>query len=114
MPEPSPERVADHFVTYLFTKYAGGMHVKRVASWIGLLAIGISKLKDRWWFNRERQLVFEVGTRRYKARYEHTLGPRGGIEIVEIGKSPGSPDVRPVHAIISLADAVKFYDHPTV
>src|SRR5437868_6010232 len=103
MPQVSAERMADHFVNYLFTVYGGNAkHVGRVASWLGLLALGIEKVKADWKPSRSRQLVFETGGNRYKVRYNHKIKPRGGIEIVEVEKKPGSPEIRVARSIGSL------------
>jgi len=108
----SPERMADEFVNYLYDEYQGARHVRRVASWLGLLVLGIGQIKDRWWIPRTRQLFFEVGERRYKAKYNHTLGGRGGIEIVEVGLGRGAPEIASVVSITSLDDAARFYATP--
>ena len=42
--DATPERIADHFVNYLFAEYYGDRHVRRVASWVGLIVLGIEKL----------------------------------------------------------------------
>ena len=39
--DATPERIADHFVNYLFAEYYGDRHVRRVASWVGLIVLGI-------------------------------------------------------------------------
>ena len=112
---PSADRVADHFVNYLFGGYQGSMHVRRVASWVGLLALAIDNLpKSRWWFSKTRQLMFEYKSRRFKVKYNHTIKPRGGIEIVEIEAKPGSPEIKTVVSIGSLKDAEAFYNKPVV
>ena len=108
----SADRMADAFVNYLYDEYQGSRHVRRVASWLGLLILGIEKIKDRWWIPRSRQLFFEVKGHRYKAKYNHTLGNRGGIEIIEIGEGRGSPEIASVAAITSLDEAAHFYAKP--
>ncbi len=42
----TPDRMADEFVTYLFERYRGSRHVRRVASWIGFIVAGIEQLRD--------------------------------------------------------------------
>ncbi len=37
------ERLADYFVNYLFASYQGARHVRRVASWVDLVAWIIPK-----------------------------------------------------------------------
>lgn len=47
MPKTQPastELLADYFVSYLFTKYHGARHVRRIASWIGFIIKAIEKL----------------------------------------------------------------------
>lgn len=106
--------MAEHFLNYLFEEYSGGArHVRRVASWLGLLALGIEKAKVSWKPTNTRQLTFEVAGVRYKGRYNHAIGSAGGIEFVEIGKTQGSPDVRVARQILSLPDAEAFYLNPT-
>jgi hypothetical protein len=77
--------MADAFVNYLYDEYQGSRHVRGVASWLGLLVLGVEKIKDKWWLARTCQLFFEVNGRRYKAKYNHALGSHGGIEIIEVG-----------------------------
>ena len=43
----SVERVADHFVNYLFDTYRGSRHVRHVASWVGFL-VGDRPRESRW------------------------------------------------------------------
>jgi PIN like domain len=72
----------------------------------------LEEIADRWWIPRSRQLFFELRGHRYKAKYNHTLGKRGGIEIVEIGEGRGSPEIASVGAITSLDEAAQFYANP--
>lgn len=109
----SASRMADHFSDYLFHGYAGeSRHVQRVSTWLGFLILGIEKLNVTWRPSSSRQLVFERGGKRYKARYAHGIKPRGGIEFVEVAKSRGSPDIAVVVTIASINDAAAFYDNP--
>jgi hypothetical protein len=110
----SADRMATAFVDYLYDQYQGSHHVRRVASWLGLLVLGVERIKDEWHIPRVRQLIFDVGTRRYKMKYDHHAGPRGGIQIVEIGKTPGSPEIAVVRTIASLEDAEAFYLNPAL
>jgi hypothetical protein len=112
-----PERIADHFISYLYTEYPGDMHVRRVASWVGLLVLGIDKLADRRYVPRSRQLRFDYDGRSYKAKFNHRAGTgtglnRGGIDIVEIMEGRGSPEGETVCSITNLAEAAAFYDDP--
>ncbi len=108
----SPERMADAFVNYLYDEYQGSRHVRRVASWLGLLVLGIDQVKETWWIPRSRQLFFEVGGHRYKVKYNHALGGRGGIEIIEVGYGRGAPEIGSIAAITSLEEAARFYADP--
>jgi hypothetical protein len=109
----SASRLADHFSDYLFHQYTGdARHVQRVSTWLGFLILGLEKLKVAWRPFRERQLIFEHKGKRYKARFNHRIKPRGGIEFVEVAIAPGLPDIAVVVTIASLNDAADFYDHP--
>jgi hypothetical protein len=88
--------------------------VRRVASWLGLLVLGIENIKDEWWIPRERQLFFTADGHRYKAKYSHQLRPRGGIEIIEIAEARGSPEIGTVATITDLDGAARFYAHPGI
>jgi hypothetical protein len=115
MPNFSAERMAEHFTNYLFQDYAGNVrHVQRVSSWLGLLALGIEAIKADWKPSSSRQLIFELGNKRYKVRYNHKIKPKGGIEFVEVEKSRGSPDIHIVRTVSSLTDAADFYRNPTL
>jgi hypothetical protein len=109
----SPSRIADHFCNYLFHGYPGNdRHVQRVSAWLGFLISGLAKLNVQWRTSQKRQLIFEHKGKRYKARYNHRIKPRGGVEFVEVAKSQGSPDIGTVVTITSLSDAEAFYNQP--
>jgi len=109
----SAERMAEHFVNYMFERYAGNArHVRRVAAWLGFLTLGIDKIKDNWHGSNSRQLIFEKDGQRYKVRYNHGVKPNGGIEIVEVASGRGSPDGTVMVQIASLYDAARFYEDP--
>lgn len=115
LPKPiqaNPEAIADYFVDYLFAEYPDNRHVRRVASWVGLIALGINKLTGIRFVPRARQLPFDYHGRSFKAEYNHKAGPFGGIDIVEIVADNGSPEGRTVHSIRNLAAAAAFYDDP--
>ena len=106
----SVELFANHFVTYLFEKYKGTRHVRRVASWIGFLLSAMARVAGKSLKqNRERQIVFAYRRRHFKAKYSHKTGPRGGIDIVEILPSRGSPEGKVAIHVKSLADAERTY-----
>ncbi len=110
--EFSADRMAEEYLAYLFSEKAGNRHVRRVASWLGLLILGVEKIADRWWVSHTRQLCFEASGKRYKVRFNHQLGSRGGIEFVEVQPSQGQPEIAVVKAIGDLGEAAAFYRHP--
>lgn len=102
----SAERLADHFVFYLFSQYQGTRHVRRVASWIGFIIKAVEKIAGpSLRQNRQRQIMFDYRRRHFKAKYNHQTGPRGGIEIVEVLPGRGSPEGKTVIQVKNLADA---------
>lgn len=107
------ERLADHFTAYLFKRYTNNQHVRRVASWVGLIVLGIEKLADKRHIPRSRQLHFEYKGKLYKGKFNHHAGKRGGIEIVEIGTGKGQPELGTICTITNLAEAAAFYDKPS-
>ncbi len=116
LPGASAERLADHFVSYLFEEYHGTRHVRRIAAWVGLIVLGIQRAAGRdWAIPRNRQLQFSFGGRKFKAKYNHQTGPRGGIEIVEVLPGRGAPEGGVVVSIHNLDDAENFYNQaPTL
>ncbi len=46
--QASAERLADHFVSYLFDEFQGSRHVRRVATWIGFLLKAVENLPGAW------------------------------------------------------------------
>src|SRR5438309_5782174 len=103
--DASAERLADHFINYLFAEKADSRHVRRVASWVGLIVLGIEKLAGSRYVPRRRQFRFEYSGKSYKAKFNHKAGPRGGIDILEIGDGRGSPEVQIIHSITNLQEA---------
>ena len=104
------ERLADYFVNYLFDNYRGARHVRRVASWVGLIVLAIDKIAEERWIPRTRQLKFTFQGRTFKVKYNHSIGGRGGIQIVEVLSGRGSPEGDIVIEIKSLSEAEKFYN----
>ena len=45
----SADRMAELFLAYRFKNKAENRHVGRIASWLGLLILGVEKAKDKWW-----------------------------------------------------------------
>jgi hypothetical protein len=73
----SAERLADHFVNYLFDTYQGTRHVRRVATWIGFLFKSVENLPGAHLEQRrQRQVSFDYAGHRFKARYNHKAGTR--------------------------------------
>ena len=106
----STERLADHFVNYLFDEYKGTKHVRRVATWIGFLLKAVEGVAGGTIrLNRKRQVTFEYDARQFKARYNHKAGVRGGIDVVEVLPLQGSPDGPVIVSITSLAEAEAVY-----
>lgn len=94
----------------LFEQYKGSHHVRRVATWIGFLLVAIDRASDgNFKINRERQIVFTYGQHKFKARFEHKLGPRGGIEFVKALPSRGTPDGLVAATVTTLGEAENVY-----
>ena len=104
------ERLADHFVTYLFEKYHGTRHVRRVATWIGFILKAIERASGgSLQRNRTRQLTFDYRNRRFKAKYNHQAGNRGGFDIVEVLPAQGSPEGGLAVRVTDLNEAEEVY-----
>jgi len=104
------EKLANHFVSYLFDQYKGSRHVRRVASWIGFLILALEKIAgSSLRQNQKRQIMFEYKGRQFKARYNHKTGTRGGIDIIEVLRKKGSPEGGIVFKIKNLAEAEDCY-----
>ena len=110
MAQNQAELLADYFVTYLFDKYKGTKHVRRVATWIGFLLKAVEKLPGvSFTRQRSRQVMFEYRGRRFKVRYNHKVGARGGIQFVEVLPGAGAPEGSVALDIGSLAEAETAY-----
>lgn len=107
----SPELIADYFISYLYQKYHGNRHVRRVASWVGFVILaltrvnGVKNIHPR----RTRQLEFEYGGHKFKVKFNHAVGGRGGIEIVEFLEGRGAPEGDTVLEIKTLLEAESVY-----
>lgn len=44
----SADRMAEEYLAYLF-KNEPTTDTRRIASWLGLLILGIEKIKSKWW-----------------------------------------------------------------
>ncbi len=110
--DSSPEFVANYFVNYLIGKYGEARHVRRVTSWIGLIVLGIEKISGQSWkVPRVRQLCFKHAGRSFKARYNHKVGKKGGIEIVQVLPGAGAPEGSVFYTIADLKSAEEFYNN---
>ena len=110
----TPEMLANYFVSYLFTRYHGTLHVRRIASWIGFIVKGIERVVGaNLQRSRSRQIRFDYHGRQFKVRYAHRIGPgrRGGVQIVEVLPGRGAPEGHVVVEITNLADAERAYQH---
>jgi hypothetical protein len=106
----SLDRAADYFVNYMFDEYKGSMHVRRVATWLGLLLLAIERVADDGLARKRiRQIVFTYRGRRFKARYNHKAGLRGGIEFVECLSGRGSKDGEVAITVTNLKEAERVY-----
>lgn len=108
----SADRMAEEYLAYLFNNRADDRHVRRVASWLGLLVLGIEKIKDRWWVSHTRQLCFEMKGRRFKVKFDHVPRPAGGIHFVEVEPKRGQQEIRELAVITNLDEAATFYGAP--
>ena len=109
--DATPERIADHFVNYLFAEYPGDRQVRRVASWVGLIVLGIEKLIGHRYVTHTRQFRFDYAGRSFRAKYNRKAGPNGGIDIVET-LAGGSGEGLTICSITNLEEAAGFYDDP--
>lgn len=106
----SPERLADHFVSYLFDEYHGSRHVRRVASWIGFIVKAAEKVSsDTLRQEQTRQIMFDYKGHQFKVKYKHEAGTRGGLGIVEVLPGRGAPEGGVVLEVTNLAEAEDCY-----
>src|SRR5438105_2704230 len=86
------DRIAEHFISYLFNDYNGSGHIRRVAAWVGFIIRGIERAAgNTWWIgggSEMRQLWFTYADRTFKIKYVHSLGrtasQTGGLAIIEV------------------------------
>jgi hypothetical protein len=110
----SPERLADHFISYLFEEYQGSRHVRRVASWIGFIIKAVEKVSgDTLRLEQKRQVMFDYKGHQFKVKYNHKIGSggfsRGGLEIIEVLAGRGAPEGKTVLQVTNLAEAEDCY-----
>jgi len=107
----SAELIANDFVAYLYKKYKGTRHVRMVASWIGFIILAVARASDaKMRLRRVRQLEFEYRDHTFRVAYGHKVGPRGGIDIVEILPGRGEPLGEAVVKITTLMQAEEVYN----
>ncbi len=110
--ENQSEWLANYYAGYLFEKYKGNRHVRRVSTWIGFLLKAIEHLPGVSFSKRRaRQVGFVYKSRQFKARFNHHAGRRGGIDIVEVLLGRGSPEGEVVVSITSLDEAEDAYSN---
>lgn len=111
----SLDRKVEGITDYLLTAYADARHVRRVASWTGLIALGIERLiGSNWWPSWSRHSVrFQYKHRQFQVKFRHDVGPRGSVVIEE---NPGRGDRAgsdPFIAVITnVREAEMFYLNP--
>jgi hypothetical protein len=106
----SSERLADHFVSYLFDQYTGSFHVRRVASWVGFVVKAVEKVSNcSLRLEQKRQIMFDFAGYKFKVKYNHKTGSRGGLDIVEVLPGRGAPEGVALMHITNLADAEDCY-----
>ncbi len=110
--DATAEGIAGYFVGFLVEKFPRRRHVRRVASWVGFIVLGIKKLTVNYRILHTRQLRFDYAGRSFKAKFNHEAGPRGGIDIVEIVPGKRSPEGAIICSITNLEEAANFYDAP--
>lgn len=102
--QPSVERVANYLVGYIAQRYGDSQHVRRVASWLGFLLLGIDRLAPgAWWRAHTRQVRFEHEGAQFEhdlCRQANDLYPASAGRRVHIAHLVGMP----------LLDAQRFYD----
>lgn len=106
------EMICDHFVGYICETKADSRHVRRVTAWIGLIVLGIDRIAVDWGYRYKRQFWFETsdGTR-YRIKYGHDIGPRGGLEISKLDTGiPQSPTLE----FRNIKDCEAFYNRPSL
>jgi hypothetical protein len=110
-PIKSPELIADYFISYLYQNYQGNRHVRRVASWVGFVILALTRVKGvkNIHLRRTRQLEFEYDGCKFKVKFNHGIGGRGGIEIVEFLAGRGAPEGNRVLEIRTLLEAENTY-----
>jgi hypothetical protein len=106
----SPEWIAGYLVSYLYKKYHGTLHVRRVASWIGFIILAVDRASDSGIRLRHaRQIEFDYKKRKFRVGYNHAAGSRGGIDIKEVLHTQGGKLGEHVLEITTLLEAEKAY-----
>jgi hypothetical protein len=60
------ETVCDRFVGYICENMTEKRDIRRVLSWLLMLAMGIERIADDWGYWYSRQFWFKAGTQYYK------------------------------------------------
>lgn len=118
----SADRMAEHFVNYLFDDFNGSRHVRRVAAWVGFIVRGVERVAGHhWWVgggSAMRQLWFSYANRNFKVKYDHKLRKQaariGGVQIVEVSETRGKEELRVIATIRDLDEAEEFYNRAPV
>jgi hypothetical protein len=99
--EMSLEMLSNHFLGVLSGK---SRHVQRVASWLGLVLVGLKNMRatDVRTYYKQR-LRFCYRGKEYVLHYRHDLGGRGGLALYDKATS------RVVFEMCSMEDAERFY-----
>lgn len=106
----SSEQLADYFMKYLVENYSDSRHVRRVATWVGFILKAIERASGgNFSLNRSRQIHFEYRGHTFKAKYHHHAGVKGGIQIIEVLPSQGSPEGAKAMSITNLDEAEVAY-----
>jgi hypothetical protein len=112
--ELSPERLAGHFIDSALKAHPDRRGAWQLASWAGLVILGIEKLKGSVWkLSGGHQLRFEYEGRCFDVQFVPELSSEGGrIEIAEILPGPEGGEERLAATIASLSEAESFYREP--
>lgn len=76
---------------------------RRVASWIGPILKAIDKIAEPRLIHK-RQVAFTYGGKKFKARFNHFISWKGGVEIINVRPWQGSPDGKQIVEIKNKND----------
>lgn len=107
----SADRVNNYFVGYVCDRFSHRRHIRRVVGWVGMLLKAIERVSGGdFELSRKRQVVLGYRNDRFKARFRHDVGSRGGIQIVEVLPLQGNPIIETGIDIRSLDEASEVCD----